>query len=79
MNILVARIAWACRVEQRMGQDGKKVDVPPYDYVEGFNVQPKPFAFDLKARSEERWEMVQKEWENVRRNDPLKGSRVRAL
>lgn len=72
MNILVARIAWACEIKKKIGADGKEIDVPLYDYVSGFNVQPKPFAFDLEARSEERWKVVQKEYEDGRKSDPLR-------
>lgn len=72
LYILVARIAWACNLSKKTGADGKEVEVLLYDYVSGFNVQPKPFAFDLKARSEERWKVVEREYEQGRQNDPLR-------
>lgn len=72
LNILVARIAWACNLAKKVDADGNEVDVPLYDYVSGFNVHPKPFKFDLRARSEERWEVVQREYESGRKRDPLR-------
>ena len=72
LDILVARIAWACDITKKVGRDGKVIDVPHYNYVSGFNVQPEPFAFNLKARSEERWKVVSEEYETGRRNDPLR-------
>lgn len=71
LNILVARIAWACDIAKKVGPDGREIDVPLYDYVSGFNVQPKPFAFDLRVRSQKRWDVVQREYMNGQRDDPL--------
>lgn len=75
LNILVARIAWACNISKKIDSDGKEVEVPLYDYVSGFNVQPNWFAFDLKVRSEERWDIVKEAYEHEMANDPLKGRR----
>ncbi|KAK4545451.1 hypothetical protein LTR36_002801 [Oleoguttula mirabilis] len=75
LNILVARIAWACDIKKKTGSDGKQVEVPLYDYVSGFNVQPKWFAFDLSARSEERWQVVKEAYEWEMEHDPLKDRR----
>ena len=59
LNLLVARIAWACEIRRKPG-----VDVPLYDYTTGFNVQPKHFEFELRAR-EGRGEVVQGIWDAV--------------
>lgn len=75
LNILVARVAWACDISKKIGKDGNEVEVPLYDYVEGFNVQPNWFAFDLKVRNEERWNLVQRAYEMEMENDPLKDRR----
>ena len=75
LNIQVARIAWACNVGRKTGSDGKEMEVPLYDYVSGFNVQPNWFPFDLKVRSEERWRIVQQEYHREMDNDPLKSRR----
>ncbi|KIX97617.1 uncharacterized protein Z520_06395 [Fonsecaea multimorphosa CBS 102226] len=66
LHLLVARIAWAAHISKR-----PDVDVPLYDYTAGFNVQPRPFVFDLKPRSGERMAIVDKVWEEGRRRDPL--------
>lgn len=58
LNIMAARIAWACTWSRKVTADGSEVPVPEYDYVEGFNVQPKWFPFDLKVRSAERLELL---------------------
>ena len=72
LYILIARIAWACDITKKTGRDGEEIDVPEYDYVAGFNVQPKPFPFELKARSPERWGIVKDAYEKEMANDPLK-------
>ena len=66
LHLLVAKIAWACEISKRPG-----VEVPLYDYTAGFNVQPKPFVFDLKVRSEKRKEMIDRTWEMGKSRDPL--------
>ncbi|OAL29828.1 hypothetical protein AYO20_09021 [Fonsecaea nubica] len=67
LHLLVARIAWAAHISPRPG-----VGLPPlYDYTAGFNVQPRPFVFDLKPRSEARRALADKVWEAGRARDPL--------
>jgi hypothetical protein len=55
--LLTARLAWACNISKRPGYE-----VPWYDYTAGFNVQPKPFIFDLVARSKEKRAFVEEQW-----------------
>ena len=62
LNLLVARMAWATHISRRPG-----VEVPLYDYTSGFNVQPKPFVFDLVPRDETRKLQVERIWENNKR------------
>ncbi|KAJ3461119.1 hypothetical protein MRS44_011986 [Fusarium solani] len=59
LYILTPRVAWACRI-------GRKKD------SQGFNTQPKPFPFDLQARSPEKAEYVARAWEEAKMTDPLK-------
>lgn len=47
-----------------------RVDVLLYDYTVGFNVQPKPFVFDLKPRDEGRRLFIERTWED-RKNAPV--------
>ena len=75
LNLLVARIAWACEMRKKVGGDGVEVEVPLYDYTSGFNVEPKHFAFDLEARSQERWNVVREAYEWEMERDPLKERR----
>ena len=50
LYLLTARVAWVCDWKKKIGKDGKEITPPSYDYVEGFNVQPKWFPFDLEVR-----------------------------
>ena len=73
LNILVARIAWACDISKARDADGVEIEVPEYDYCAGFNAQPNHFSFDLKARSPERAAIVEHEMNEQMKNDPLAG------
>lgn len=73
LYILTARIAWAFEFSKKRGPGGQEIDVPLYDYVSGFNTQPKPFAFDLKPRNELRKTVVEQAWKDVEASDPLRG------
>ena len=66
VHLLVARIAWSFNLSKRPGHD-----IGWYDYTVGFNTQPKPFAFDLVARSEKRKKFVLTTWEEGSARDPL--------
>lgn len=55
LYLLVARIAWACEIRARDG-----VECPWYDYTDGFNVQPRPWVFDLTVRDEGRLAVVER-------------------
>jgi hypothetical protein len=44
---------------KRDGQ-GREIPVLLYNYVPGFKTQPKKFPFDLTARSEKKWTLLQK-------------------
>ncbi|EMC98011.1 hypothetical protein BAUCODRAFT_49145, partial [Baudoinia panamericana UAMH 10762] len=50
LYVLISRIAWACDIMQKLDGKGEPIVPPWYDYTGGFNVQPKHFEFDLKAR-----------------------------
>ncbi|KAK5168133.1 uncharacterized protein LTR77_006701 [Saxophila tyrrhenica] len=58
LHLLTARLAWAVDVRKKPG-----VDVPWYNYTEGFNVQPKPFQFELIARSADKRRIVEQTWQ----------------
>ncbi|EXJ66441.1 uncharacterized protein A1O5_10593 [Cladophialophora psammophila CBS 110553] len=66
LHLLIARMAWATEISKKPG-----VEVPLYDYTAGFNVQPKPFVFDLKARSAARKKIVDIAWLQNKDTDPL--------
>lgn len=67
LHLLIARLAWATQISPRPG-----VQIPWYDYTSGFNVQPKPFIFDLKPRSLERQALINSKWESSKDLDPLR-------
>lgn len=71
LNILTARIAWACDISKKKDVNGQPIEPPLYDYTRGINAQPKKFPFELKARSKERRQVVMNEAAKARENDPL--------
>lgn len=72
LYILTARIAWACEFSKKRGPRGEEIEVPSYDYVSGFNTQPKPFPFELRPRSEQRRILVEQVWREAEATDPLR-------
>jgi hypothetical protein len=69
LNILTARVLWACRLGKKKG-----VEIPEYDYCPGFNTQPNHFDFELLERKG-RGKIVEQEYFESRERDPLrKGS-----
>lgn len=72
LHIFTARVAWACRISRKKDSQGDEIVPPEYDYTSGFNTQPKPFPFDLQARSPEKAEHVCQAWEEAEMTDPLK-------
>ncbi|KAK5019977.1 hypothetical protein LTR16_000079 [Cryomyces antarcticus] len=73
LNLLVARVAWTFNISKARDERGREIAVPLYDYTSGFNVQPKPFAFDMKARSEDKARMVERAMREAETGDPLAG------
>ncbi|KAF6802959.1 cytochrome p450 [Colletotrichum sojae] len=71
LNLKVAMLAWGCDIGRAKDADGREIVPPVYDFVEGFNVQPKRFEFDLKPRSQERAELIAREYEQSLKDDPL--------
>jgi cytochrome P450 len=74
LYILTARIAWACHMTNKIGKDGRKIEMPEYDYVEGFNVQPCSFEFSLEVRDGKRLAIVREARKDAELNDPLRRS-----
>ncbi|KAL1857874.1 hypothetical protein Plec18170_003098 [Paecilomyces lecythidis] len=68
LNILTARIAWACTMSRKRDASGNELPLPLYDYTKGFNTQPEHFEFDLVARSRERYEVVKESLREARAN-----------
>lgn len=64
LYIQIARVAWSCELGKKIDEAGTPITPPEWDYVAGFNVQPKWFPFDLKER-QGRGEVVRREWERV--------------
>lgn len=79
LNILTARIAWACDISRARDTEGNEIVPPLYDYTTGFNVQPRSFPFQLKVRGQDKLEVVRKELERVTREDPLKAKLARVV
>jgi hypothetical protein len=71
LHLLPARVIWACKISKRKGPDGVEITPPLYDYTTGFNTQPRPFEFDLVARSEEKRAAVEVAFGIAQASDPL--------
>ncbi|KAH9892379.1 cytochrome P450 [Xylariomycetidae sp. FL2044] len=72
LHILTARILWAFEFAKKRDAAGREIHVPEYDYVSGFNTQPKPFQFSLKVRDEHRRRVLEEAWEKAQASDPLR-------
>lgn len=71
LYLLAARMAWALDLSRAKDEDGKEIIPSWYDYTAGFNSQPNTFPFEVKVRSEKRMEIIQRDFEENERSDPL--------
>ncbi|GKT46797.1 cytochrome P450 monooxygenase psoD [Colletotrichum spaethianum] len=71
INLKIALLAWGCNISRARDEKGQEIIPPLYDFVEGFNVQPKPFGFDLQPRSPARVELIERAYERALKDDPL--------
>lgn len=62
----VGGMAWAFRVGKKRDALGREVEVPRHDYTSLLISRPKPFGFELGARSVERGVAVRENWRRVR-------------
>ncbi|KAL6252458.1 hypothetical protein RBB50_000177 [Rhinocladiella similis] len=69
LYILISRIAWYCDISPKLSSEGKSISPPLYDYTTGFNVQPRPFEFELRPRLE-RQQIVGIEYDVLWGNKP---------
>ncbi|KAL2844365.1 cytochrome P450 [Aspergillus pseudoustus] len=65
LNIIVARVSWACNIRTAVDGSGKEIIPPEYDYVNGLNTEPHDFEFDLTCRSPEHQEVLEREAEKA--------------
>ncbi|PVH77019.1 cytochrome P450 [Cadophora sp. DSE1049] len=62
LNIIVARLGWACNITKAKDPaSGKKITPPSYNYVKGLNTEPHQFPFEVSCRSADRWEVIERE------------------
>ncbi|KAK5176320.1 hypothetical protein LTR44_011151 [Exophiala sp. CCFEE 6388] len=60
LNIIVARVGWACNIRKAIDPaTGKEITPPEYDYVKGLNTEPHTFPFDMSCRSPQHWAVVE--------------------
>jgi len=69
--ILTARLLWACQMGRKRDSQGREIEIPEYDYVAGFNTQPKFFEFEIMERRG-RGKVVEEMYFESRRSDPLR-------
>jgi hypothetical protein len=68
-----ARIAWLCDLAKvRDFATDREITPPEYDYTSGLSAQPYWFPFDLKARSQDRVDLLEMEIEANAKSDPIK-------
>lgn len=72
LHILTARLLWGCQLSHKMDAQGKEISIPSYDYVSGFNTQPKHFQFNLIARNKKKAEIIEQAYLESRKSDPLR-------
>lgn len=70
--IQVLLLVWTCDIKRALDLHGKEIIPPIYDFVSGFNVHPKPFKFELKARSQERMAMVNENYKKALAADAMR-------
>lgn len=70
-NLQVAFLAWGCDIRRARDADGREIVPPLYDYEPGFNVAPKPFKFELTARSKGKADLIEKAYQQSLKEDPL--------
>ena len=67
----ISRILWAFEILPAKDGDGNDVLPDPSKLTQGFVCMPEPFQYILKPRSPERAAIIQKAWEEARRElDP---------
>lgn len=71
INLQVAYLAWGSNIKRARGEDGEEIVPPDYDFEIGFNVAPKPFKFDLTARSKVKAEIIEGAYQQSLKDDPL--------
>ncbi|KZL67504.1 cytochrome p450 [Colletotrichum incanum] len=71
LNLKIALLAWGCNISRAKNGKGEEIIPPLYDFVEGFNVQPKTFDFNLQSRSPERIELIERVYAQTLKEDPL--------
>ena len=71
LHILTARVLWGCHLSHKLDAQGKEIPIPLYNYTAGFNTQPEWFAFDLKARSAKKADIIRQAYSESRKADPL--------
>ncbi|KAK1994072.1 cytochrome P450 [Colletotrichum falcatum] len=71
LNLKVALLAWGCDISRAKDAAGRDIVPPPYDFVEGFNVQPRAFRFDLRPRSPGRADLIESAYGQALKDDPL--------
>ena len=62
--ILIARLMWAYNITH-VSNNGKRVEIDPWDVEIGFTARPKPFSATFQARNAKMQEIIQADWSTV--------------
>lgn len=71
ITLMVARIAWACNIKKAIDPETKREIELNIQYEPTVNPKPLPFPAVIEPRSIARSELIAKEVNQARRNDPL--------
>lgn len=69
----IGGMAWAFHIAKKTDELGREVDVPEHDYTSLLISRPRPFGFELGARSEERGSFVRENWRRIREERERRG------
>ncbi|RAK98744.1 cytochrome P450 [Aspergillus ibericus CBS 121593] len=64
MFILMARLMWAYNIIYAR-EDGKQVEIDPWDIEFGFTASSRPFTASFEVRSQRKQEIIERDWEDV--------------
>lgn len=66
--INISRLLWAFNIGYALDENGKRQEIDPLAFSQGFNSRPLPFQASFKVRSPERRRTIEKAWEETEKD-----------